>query len=373
MPSTQARRQPPPGASGPRVAFVSDWFAPRRGGIESHLKGLGQALIRAGAKVSAITAQPGAQGGEIEVVAVEGLRLPGADLAISPLLLRRMRRALAEVRPDVVHIHASIVAPACLAGLIAARGAGLPVVLTAHSDLAALMPLFRLAGERLRGVVLSAVSAHVAAQLAPLTDTVPVVLPNGFDAGFWMAERPPSPPDGVFRLVSAMRLERKKRPGVLVQMRAEMEQALARKVEMEIAGDGRLRTGLPDDILSPGWLDREALRGLYRGAHAFVLPSRHEAFGIAALEARAAGLPVICRAGTGLAEFIRDGEDGFLCQTDADMTRAALSLARDPALWRRISGPRPSLARFDWPNVAARHLEVYAQAGASWQSGVRAG
>lgn len=357
----QLRR--PASGRAPRVALVSDWFSPRRGGIESHLLGLGRALTNAGAEVSAITAQPGAQGSEFAVHALACARLPGLDLAIPPGLLRSMRATLAAVAPDIVHIHASIVAPACLAGLIAARRASLPVVLTLHSDLAAVAPLFRLIGPRLQNVVLSAVSARIARQLAPLTrERVPIVLPNGFESAFWMADSPPAPPADVFRLVSAMRLARKKRPHVLHAMRAALAAALDRPVEIVVAGEGPRRAGLSPDILTPGWLDRGTLRDLYRGAHAFVLPSRHESFGIAALEARAAGLPVIGRAANGLAEFIRDGEDGFLCDSDAAMTDAALRLAREPALWRRMAGPRPALARYEWSTIAERHLEVYAQA-----------
>lgn len=177
-----------------------------------------------------------------------------------------------------------------------------------------------------------------------------------------MTDTTPAPPAGTLRLVSAMRLERKKRPQVLTGMRDTLAQAMETPVAVTIAGDGRLRTRLPASVQAPGWLDRAALRDLYHGAHAFVLPSRHESFGIAALEARAAKLPVIGRAGTGLAAFIRDGEDGFLCTSDAAMTEAALALARDPALWRRMAGTRPALARDDWPAVAAQHLQVYARA-----------
>jgi glycosyltransferase involved in cell wall biosynthesis len=354
---------PPSSGLRPKIALVSDWFAPRRGGIESHLVGLGRALTKAGAHVSAITAQPGAECTDFAVHALDSARLPGLDLAISPRLLRRMRSTLETVAPDVVHIHASIVAPACLAGLMAARHVGLPVVLTVHSDLEALAPLFRLLGPHMQGVILSAVSLRIARQLAPLTrGAAPLVLPNGFDAGFWMAEDPPDPPGDAFRLVSAMRLERKKRPQVLRAMQTTLAAALDRPVEIVVAGDGPRRAALARELRTPGWLDRSALRALYHGAHGFVMPSRHESFGIAALEARAAGLPVIGRAGNGLVEFINDGEDGLLCDSDAAMTTAALRLAREPALWRHLSGPRPTLVRYDWPVVAARHLEVYAQA-----------
>jgi len=350
-----------------KVALISDWFAPRRGGIESQLKGLARALTASEAVVSVITAQPHARDDVVPVHALDVAHLPGFDLAVSPRLVRRIVAALETVAPDVVHIHASIVAPACVAGLIAARRSGLPVVLTAHSDLSAMVPLLalagRLVGPRLSGVVVSAVNARIAGQLAVLVPgSKPVVLANGFDAGFWMTDIAPEAPDGMFRLVSAMRLERKKRPQVLVSLREAMVGALDRPVDLVVAGEGRHRTRMGAGVATQGWLDRAALRALYRGSHAFVLPSRHESFGIAALEARAAGLPVIGRAGNGLAEFIRDGEDGFLCDSDAGMTEAALRLARDPDLWRRLAGPRPALVRYDWANVAQAHLDLYARA-----------
>ena len=353
-----------------KIALVSDWFAPRRGGIESHLIGLGRALTAAGAQVAAITPQPGACSDAFPVRQLPVARLPGLDLAVSPRLLRAFGAALDEIRPDVVHVHASIVAPACVAGLMAARRAGLPIVLTVHSDLAAvarLSPLARrLTAPRLSGVVLTAVSARIAGQLAGFAPgAMPVVLPNGFDAGFWMADSEREPPTNAFRIVSAMRLERKKRPQVLSSLRDTVARGLDRPVELVVAGDGRSRARLGPGVATPGWLDRAGLRALFHEAHAFVLPSRHESFGIAALEARAAGLPVIGRTGNGLAEFIRDGVDGFLCDSDAGMAEAALRLARDPALWRRMAGPRLALGRFDWPEVAAQHLEIYARAQAA--------
>lgn len=349
------------------VALVSDWFAPRRGGIESHILGLGRALGAAGATVRALTAQPSAKTDLFAVEPVSIAHLPVFDLALPWGLVRVMEGALARIQPDVVHVHASIIAPASIAGVVAAQRLGLPVVLTAHSDVAAVSPLLSaFAGwlrPRLERVVLSAVSARIAGQLQPLSpNRAVVVLSNGFDGGFWGADTTPEVPQGRFHMVSAMRLERKKRPQVLGRLRTEVARATGLPVDLTVAGEGPWRRALSQQIEAPGWLGPADLRALYRRAHAFVLPSRVESFGIAALEARAAGLPVIGRAGTGLSEFITEGVDGFLCETDAAMAQAATRLATDRALWAQMSGPRRELLRFDWPRVAQHHLDIYAQA-----------
>ncbi len=148
-------------------------------------------------------------------------------------------------------------------------------------------------------------------------------------------------------------------------------------VRLVAAGDGPLRDavaraararGLGDALVLPGWLSRADLRALYRDADTFVLPTVHESFGIAALEARAAGLPVLGRAGTGLAEFVRDGVDGVLAADDRALAGAAARLAADGA-WRaalRAASAGAPPVEFDWPAVVARHEAAYAPAGAPW-------
>ena len=54
----------------------------------------------------------------------------------------------------------------------------------------------------------------------------------------------------------------------------------------------------------------------------FIQPSVKESFGIAALEARANGLAVVARSGTGTHTFIADGTDGRICDTDNSMALA---------------------------------------------------
>ena len=64
----------------------------------------------------------------------------------------------------------------------------------------------------------------------------------------------------------------------------------------------------------------------------FLLPSETESFGLSALEALAAGVPVIASRVGGLAEVVQHGQCGYLATTGdvAAMTESALSLLENP-------------------------------------------
>ena len=90
-------------------------------------------------------------------------------------------------------------------------------------------------------------------------------------------------------------------------------------LRLEIAGDGSLRGDLEQNsrqlgvsgiVSFLGW--REDLPSVMAGWDIFVLPSLDEGFGVAALEAMAAGLPVIASAVGGLCELVQNGETGWL-------------------------------------------------------------
>jgi glycosyltransferase involved in cell wall biosynthesis len=395
-----------------RVALLSDWYLPRRGGIELHLADLAERLAAAGHRVDVLTTTPGGAGdgaggaasneaepndaagrggggGAVRVLRLAVPRLPGAGVAYTPALGRAIGRALDAGAAgggayDVVHAHASVVAPVAWAGVWAARRRGVPCVVTAHSVLRAAARALG-AADALTGwargpVLVTGVSAVVADALRPALPGARVeVLPNATDVGWWRSEGGPAatpvPPraPGEVRLVTAMRFAAKKRPLALVDVLAAARAAAGpgARVRMVAAGDGPLRAalaraaaarGVGDALALPGWLPRPALRALYHDADAFVLPTVGESFGIAALEARAAGLPVLGRSGTGLAEFVRDGGDGVLAPDDAALAAAAARLAVDGA-WRRAlrgaSAAGPPWA-FDWGAVVARHEAAYA-------------
>ena len=372
-----------------RIALVSDWFLPRRGGIELQLAGLAAHLTAAGHVVDVLTPTPGdgaaeaPDAPETRVVRLDVPRLPAADLAYTPALGRAIGGALDRGAYDVVHAHASILSPAAFAAVRAARQRGLPCVITFHSVLHAAARVLGAADAltgwaREPGVVLSGVSALVAGQLQRGVPAARVlVLPNGADLGWWRALSP-DPQRAEIRFVTAMRLVRKKRPLALIRVAAAMQAAAAAgtRVRMLVAGDGperaRLeraaaRAGLADVVTVLGWQSRAALRTLYQSADAFVLPTIRESFGIAVLEARAAGLAVLARAGSGVADFVAPGVEGWLCASDADLAARAALWVRDPAALastRAASAARVPVA-FGWDAVVAAHLDAYAAATAS--------
>lgn len=372
-----------------RVALVSDWCLPRKGGIETHILALATRLRQRGVDATIITSFPGPDMIDgVPIDRIDCLRLPIAPIALSPGLVGMVRRRLEAGRYDMVHVHCSIVAPLCFAAMPAARSLGLPVLVTFHSVMST-MPHFLALSDRLlgwthRSVTLTAVSGLVARQAASrLHGTAVGTLPNGFDEAFWRRTTPALPRiPGRIRVVSALRLERRKRPLALVEVFAEAVRRTKDSgvdLSLTIAGDGSLRPaverriaslGLAGTVDLVGWQGPEALRKLYTISSLFVMPSRKEAFCIAALEARAAGLPVVANAGTGIADFIHHDETGLLAQSDADMAQAIATLAQEPARLKRLAEADGRLSRYDWDRLADEHVALYRQCLAGKTAGV---
>lgn len=369
-----------------RVAIVSDWCLPRRGGIETHILALARHLRQAGVAADILTSFPGPDEIDgVRIVRVETVRLPLAGIAVSPLLVGTLRRRLAAGRYDIVHLHPSQVAPFCLAASVAADRLGLPMVATFHSLMGVLAPILwmseRAAGWPPQRLAMTGVSSLVAGQIGAVLPGRRVgVLPNGFDAAFWRTVPRADDGSGGVRLVSAMRLQRRKRPFALLDIFAaalELAGPAGGGATLSLAGDGPLRArlerhaarlGLAERVVFAGWLDAPALRDLYARSDLFAMPSTHESFCIAALEARAAGLPILGMARTGMRDFIRDGGNGELAADDADMARRLARLLADRAALATLAADGEGLSPFRWEVVVARHLDVYREVAAASRS-----
>ena len=180
--------------------------------------------------------------------------------------------------------------------------------------------------------------------------------------------------DDEVRVVSAMRLARRKRPLALIDAVARVVAALpsGRRLRVRIAGDGPQRgaveravrqAGLQDVVTLVGWQSPARLCALYADADVFVLPSVMESFGLAALEARCAGLPVLAMREAGPAGFVRHEVEGLLAADDADLAAQLLRLATDDRLRAAIARHnRETRPAETWDAVLAQHEAVYADA-----------
>jgi N-acetyl-alpha-D-glucosaminyl L-malate synthase BshA len=98
-------------------------------------------------------------------------------------------------------------------------------------------------------------------------------------------------------------------------------------------------------------------------ADLFLLPSKNESFGLAALEALSCGVPVIASNMGGLPEVVTHGETGYLFPLGSveEMAEAGSELLLDSAHWARVSeaARRSAVERFSNDSVVPMYEQLY--------------
>ena len=373
-----------------KVAMLTDCYPPRLGGIESQVRDLSRQLVRSGHEVEVFTATAGphgergghtATGDDGVTVHRLAIPLPGG-IPVNPFAPPEVRRRLEAGGFDVAHAHLGVVSPFATDLVRVALGVGLPVTATFHCVIARSTGVFRalgyLAHWARRGVALNAVSSMAATRVSAAAGGAPVeVVPNGVDAAWWrpVTERAEAGARHPVHVVSAMRLVSRKRPlatlSVLRGARALLDPSVGLRATIVGEGPQRpmmeryLRTRQVDWVTLPGRVDKDELRRLHQGADVYLTTARLEAFGIAPLEARAAGVPVLAPRGTGIDDFVVDGVDGLLADSDAALAGALAHLAGDGALRARMRAHLlDTPPAQDWSGVLAATLAEYRRAGA---------
>lgn len=370
-----------------RILHVTDCYLPRLGGIELQVRDLAQRQA-AQHDVTILTTTTGPEGAPVSsserVLRVTPRR--GDDERIRYRSSQRARHLVLDGGYDLVHVHASSFSPLSFLAAHDASLQGVPTVATVHSLWAKATPLFRGADVLARWgdwpVVFSAVSNAAGASLRRILGArSPVtILPNGIDPEGWRVTSDGGRA-GALRLAVVSRLARRKRIVPLLEIldsvRAQLPPALT--LSVEILGDGPRRPQVErflehhdmEWVVLRGRCSRPEIRDTFARSDLFVAPAKLESFGIAALEARCAGLPIVALSGTGVEDFVAHGREGWLVDSDAAMADTIASLARSPELVERVARHNRTVApSISWPQVLRRCDALYRRAalmhGRAW-------
>ena len=174
------------------------------------------------------------------------------------------------------------------------------------------------------------------------------VTPNGVDPAF----TPGIAHDGYVLFVGAIQ-ERKAPLSALAASKAVGLPLVVAGPEKDTGLAAQLRTAGAD---LRGYLPKEALADLYRGAALLVLPSRFEGFGMPVVEAMACGTPVVAADEPALREV---GGDAAVYAVGGDFGAAAVEALGER---ERLSAAGIERAKaFSWMETARHTAEVYRQ------------
>ena len=333
------------------VLQIGKFYAPKRGGMETHLKALCEGL-RWAARIEVLVSNTGRR---TVVDQVDGIRvtragtwLDCAGASFSPAMAGCIRRS----RADLVHIHLPN-PPAVLAYLLSGHRGRL--VLTYHSDIvrqkylgAAVGPLMDLAIARADAVIVtSAMYLRTSPVLSRFVDSCRVI-----PFGIALDEYRRVPAQQVNEIRARFGTPIVLNVGRLVYYKGleHLVRAMAQvKATLLLIGNGPLRPALERLARETGvagrvrFLDRvDDLAPYYHAAEAFVFPSvaRSESFGLVQLEAMACGLPIVNTSLPSGVPFVSvDGVSGLTVPpADAEALAKAMNLLlQNPELRARFS------------------------------------
>jgi glycosyltransferase-like protein len=185
--------------------------------------------------------------------------------------------------------------------------------------------------------------------------------------------------DDTFVFLSVGGVEPRKGSTFLFEALSRLKRATGRRVVLALMGghsfqdyrDYRERAlaslpgldlSLERDVRLLGTVADEEVPHWYAAADALAFPSLKEGWGLAVLEAMAAGLPVVTSDLPVFREYLVPGQDALLVRPeDPDALAAAmLSLVEDRELRDRLVARAPAVVeRFSWPATARRHRALY--------------
>jgi phosphatidylinositol alpha-mannosyltransferase len=359
-----------------RIALVCPYAWDDAGGVQVHVRELGERLHVAGHEVLALTparsrpSEPWVHGVGRPVDMT--YNASNAPIDPRPWSAARIREELRRFAPAVVHVHEPFAPSTSLWAVLTWRA---PIVATFHSG-ATRSRLYDVAGPALRLLsrrlsIRIAVSEAAAAFARRRIGGSFEIVPNGLDVAAFETAVPADLGDGIPLLFLGRLDERKGFPTALAAFaRLAPGRAYLRLV---VAGDGPDRRAVdevPEEI-------RGRIRLLGSVPHGDVAPFLAagrvylgasiggESFGYVLIEAMAAGVPVVASDVPGYDEVVRHEVDGLLVppRNPEALAAGVGRVLDDPGLARRLADAGRERARaFDWSVVVPRLESLYRRA-----------
>lgn len=359
-----------------RIGIVSPYSFDVPGGVQFHIADLAETLIGAGHDVSVLA--PATQTADLPDFVVPGgkaLAVPYngsiARLAFGPRSAARVRRWCLDGDFDVIHVHEPLTPSlSCLAVLTAKC----PVVATFHTAITRSRMLA--AGKHMAQLVLENLSARIAVSSHARKVQVEhlgggaVEIPNGVPVAFYRKAAPlAGKPDGPTIGFMGRYTEPRKGFGILRDAFASLA---AERPDLHLLVVGRgdpaeAVAGLDSETASRihflGAVSNEEKASMLSSVDLYVAPNTGgESFGMILTEAMAAGTCVLASDIEAFKSVLDDGRVGGLFPVGSahGLAAEAARLLDDPGLrGDYVDRAGEWVKRYDWPEVAARVVEVY--------------
>ncbi len=271
---------------------------------------------------------------------------------------------------DLMHAHVSY--PAGYVASVLSREFGIPYVLTEHMGpfpFPSLMrqgrPMPEIDQAFAAAAAAIAVSPSLAGRIASFGYVAPCVIPNVVDERRFA---PGAPCADKFVFFTLCGLTDQKGIDHLLQAIAQWNPSPDR-FEFRIGGDGPMRTayqslaqqlGVADRVHWLGAVSREDAPQLFRDCHVYVMPSRHETFGVVFVEAIATGKPVIATRCGGPESIVNDINGVLVDVGDVSGLAAAMqAMARNWDQFSLLAIRKDFEQRFSRPAVVDQLLSLY--------------
>ena len=375
----------PTGEIAPRVLYCTDTYPPQVNGVSvvtalsvCGLRARGWEVAVVGPTYPTPPNDPFAASPCLRGDAELHVSVPSASFPIYPEIrfaapaYARMARTVRRFSPDLVHCETEFMIGR-LGQMIAAR-AGIPIVTSYHTDFSRYTesygvpwlrrPVTRYLARFHRRARRTYTPSHFTrAELLRLGLADVEVWGRGVDATMYHPEhrstalRASLGLDDTFVFVHVGRLAAEKGVDVILEAFRQASALLpAGSIHLVIAGGGpeeqALRAAAPAGVTFLGFLDRtKHLPQLYASCDGFLFSSLTETLGLVVLEAMASGLPVIATPAGGVADHLRDGENGlaFAPRDSAAMAHQMVRLVLDEAQRRRLGhGARLTAEALSW-------------------------